>query len=130
MFLYYLIILVVVMFWVSEKCLETICIVIDIIQIKLNWLNWTQFAGPTLAVTWSNNFLYDIISLWHLCEGILADSSLRCYSSLRFLGVSLCIIEKQFCKPLCSLLEVFIWQPLRKNHTTYKIPYAIMNFNI
>ncbi len=48
-------------------------------------------VDPLLAaITWSNNFLYDFISLSHRSGGILAHSSLqRCSSLLRFEGICL-----------------------------------------
>jgi len=49
-------------------------------------------VDPILAaITCSNHFLYDFISLSHLSGGILAHSYLqRCSSLLRFVGICLC----------------------------------------
>ncbi len=49
-------------------------------------------VGPLLAaITLSNHFLYDFISLSHRSGGILAHSSLQhCSNLLRFVGICLC----------------------------------------
>ena len=43
------------MLWVSVKCLETICFVIDDIQIKLNW---TELYPTGITKTFYWNFVY------------------------------------------------------------------------
>ena len=47
-----------VMLWVSVKRLETICIVIDAIQIKLNWIELNMKREPTVNTRLSGTYPY------------------------------------------------------------------------
>ena len=47
-----------VILWVSEKCPETVYILIDIIQIKLNWTEMNVIQRSVVTVTWSYSLLF------------------------------------------------------------------------